>query len=228
VLWRFALPGVIAGLVTTGTMWVGRVLLVRGADGYVQLGLFSAANQWRTPMLFLPAVLCRVMLPLVSEAHSASRLAELRATIEMNLKIICWTALPICLVVMCLADWIQGLFGHEFQQSGTVLRVLMPATFLYAVDRVFERVFEGTGRRWADLGLVMVWSLAFLLTVLLAVPRLGGIGLSVALLCAQVLLLVGRILYVEHALVPGSLARNVRLLLYCLFPLTVAYLWSSS
>ena len=95
VLWRFALPGVIAGLATTGMMWVGRVILIRGADGYVQLGLFTAANQWRTPMLFLPAVLCRVILPLVSETYSASKMAELRATIEMNLKIICLTALPI-------------------------------------------------------------------------------------------------------------------------------------
>ena len=76
----------------------------------------------------------------------------------------------------------------------------MPATFLYAVDRVFERVFEEP----AEGGPIRVWSSdgvsPSFLTALLAIPRLGGIGLSLALLCAQVLLLAGRIIYVERAL----------------------------
>ena len=227
ILWRFALPGVMAGLLTTGTMWLGRVILIHGADGYLQLGLFSAANQWRTPMLFLPSVLCRVMLPVVSETYSTGETTELRTAITANLKIICMTALPICLVIMCLADFIQGLFGHEFRHSGAILRILMPATFLFAVDRVFERVFEGTGRRWTDLALNLGWGVAFCVIALVAVPRWGGVGLSLALLGAYALLLTGRILYIERILVPGSATPSLRLLLSCLLVLAVVYLGSS-
>jgi O-antigen/teichoic acid export membrane protein len=227
VLWRFALPGVLAGLIMTGTMWVGRVILVHRADGFMQLGLFAAANQWRTPMLFLPSVLCRVMLPLVSESYSTAKTGDLQTTITVNLKVICMTALPICLAIMCLANFIQGLYGEEFRQSAAILRILMPAVFLYAVDRVFERVFEGTGRRWTDMALTAGWSAIFSVVALIAVPGLGGIGLALAFLCAQILLLVGRIVYVERALVPGSATQSVRLLVSCLAVLAVAYVGSS-
>jgi len=227
VLWRFALPGVCAGVLTTGTLWLGRAILVRGTDGFMQLGLFSAANQWRTPMLFLPAVLCRVMLPVVSEAHAERRGTDLKAAIDINLRVVCLTALPVCLLVMGLADVIQGLFGREFQHSGAILRILMPATFLYAVDRVFERVFEGTGRRWTDLAMTGGWSLLFLAVALSAVPRFGGVGLSLAFLLAYAALVAGRIIYVDHVLVPGSIGTHARLLLLCSFALAVVYAGSS-
>jgi O-antigen/teichoic acid export membrane protein len=223
VLWRFALPGVLAGLVITGTMWAGRTILFRGIDGDNQLGLFSAANQWRTPILFLPSGLCRVMLPLLSKAFSAGDTAELRTAVGASLKTVCMTALPICLAAMLLADFLQGLCGVEFRQGAPVLRILMPATFLYAVDRVYERVFGGAGRRWTDLALTVGWGAIFLTGCWLAVPRFGGVGLSLALLVAYAALLIARITYVEFVLVPGSIRQDGRLLAFCAVALTVFY-----
>jgi O-antigen/teichoic acid export membrane protein len=228
ILWRFALPGVLAGLAVVGTMWMGKVILVRQAGGYTQLGLFSAANHWRTPMLFLSTVLCRVMLPLLSQAYSDAKTGDLKTAIGANLKIVCVTALPVCLVVMSFADLIQGIvFGDKFRDSAVVLKIVMPVTFLYAVDRVYERIFEGAGRRWADLGLTIGWGLVFLAVGVFTIPRFGGVGLPLALLFAYAALLICRIMYVECVLVPGTVRGHIPLLAFCMIALTLVYLGPS-
>lgn len=226
ILWKFALPGVCAGVVIAGAMWVGRIILVHEPDGYTELGLFSAANQWRTPILFFSAVLSTVMLPVLSEAYSRDSREDMAAAIGANLKTVCMTALPVALVIMCFARPIQSLFGAEFRQSSTMLRILMPATFFYALDRVFERVLDGTGRRWTGLALTAGWSLVFMVTALLAVPKLGGAGLALALLVAYAALAAGRMAYVNRVLAPGSVRRHMGLLLLCVLSLMIAFLAS--
>jgi O-antigen/teichoic acid export membrane protein len=179
-------------------------------------------------MLFLSTVLCRVMLPILSQAYSAAKTGDLKTAIGANLRIVCVTALPVCLVVMSLADVIQGLFfGDKFRASAVVLKIVMPVTFLYAVDRVYERVFEGAGRRWTDLALTIGWGLVFLAVGVFTIPRFGGVGLSLALLFAYAALLVGRIIYVERVLVPGTVREHFRLLAFCLIVLTLGYLGTS-
>ncbi len=54
VLWQFAAPGVLSGFLVVATMWYGRLLLTDTPNGFAQLGVFNAADQWRASVLFLP------------------------------------------------------------------------------------------------------------------------------------------------------------------------------
>ena len=52
VIWQFALPGFLSGVITSGILWTGRIILTRQEAGFTELGLFTAADQWRTLVLF--------------------------------------------------------------------------------------------------------------------------------------------------------------------------------
>jgi hypothetical protein len=80
-------------------------------------------------------------------------------------------------------------------------------------------LLQGVGRRWTDLGLTIGWGRVFLAVGVSAIARFGGVGLSPALLFAYAALLVGRIIYVERVLVPGTARKHLRLRAFCMIVL---------
>ena len=61
----------ISTLLLTGSTWIVTVLLSRHPGGLAQLGLFNAADKWKTALLFLPTMLFQVTLPMLSNSHAA-------------------------------------------------------------------------------------------------------------------------------------------------------------
>src|SRR5262245_42123812 len=54
VLWRFSLPAMLCSVLVVPVNWVGMAWLANQANGYAEMGVFNAANQWRTAILFVP------------------------------------------------------------------------------------------------------------------------------------------------------------------------------
>ena len=69
VLWRFSLPAALSGALVGPVNWVCGVLLVNQPDGYGEMGVYSAANQWRIAILFIPSMLGQVILPLLANLN---------------------------------------------------------------------------------------------------------------------------------------------------------------
>src|SRR4030042_6487164 len=66
VLWRFSLPAVLAGSMVGRIDWICSALLVNQPDGYGEMGIYNAANQWYVMLMFLPGLLGQVVLPVLS------------------------------------------------------------------------------------------------------------------------------------------------------------------
>ena len=66
VLWKFSLPAILAGLMVGPTTWYCNYLLVTSKNGYEHMATFDIANQWRNTILFIPAALAQIALPLMS------------------------------------------------------------------------------------------------------------------------------------------------------------------
>jgi len=56
VLWRFSLPAALSGALVGPVNWACGALLVNQPDGYGEMGIYSAANQWRFAILFIPGM----------------------------------------------------------------------------------------------------------------------------------------------------------------------------
>ncbi len=53
------------------TTWFSTVILVRQRTGIMEMALFTAADKWKTAILFLPTVLAQVTTPLIAHTYHA-------------------------------------------------------------------------------------------------------------------------------------------------------------
>ena len=66
ILFGFALPAAISGFTSMPALWLANSFLVRQSEGFAQIGLYSAANTFRTIVMFLPILLNSVGMSLLN------------------------------------------------------------------------------------------------------------------------------------------------------------------
>lgn len=227
VVWKFALPGAIAGAITAAVLWLGRVILTQQEGGFEDLGLFEAANQWRALILFLPAILTRVALPMLSETYSRDADKDFRDVISVHFQTICLITLPIVILTIALAGPLTALFGEKFQGARAILPVLLISVFFHTLNESVRRVYDGTGRRWINCAMYGAWAVVFCLSGLELIARHAALGLAMTHLVAQAFLFGVQATYVDTILVPKALRIHGLLLSFCLLLLALSYIFTS-
>ncbi len=183
ILWKFSLPAVLGGVLTTPAMWAASSILVNQPHGYPEMGVFSAANQWRTAVAFLPSLLSQPLLSMLSnlgvnDVRSFRRL--LRANLWFTFAVSGLTSVPI---ILC-SSWIMQAYGREFRFGTPTLIFLIIATVISSTAAVIGQAMASLNRMWWGFALNSVWALVLLATALLLVPRYGALGLAGAILAA--------------------------------------------
>lgn len=227
VLWQFALPGFLMGILGSMMLWVGRVILVRQEAGYTELGLFEAADQWRTMILFLPIALARVILPILSETYGHQSDSEFKKAISLHFQSILLITLPLTALVIGLADPLSQIYGSKFKGTEAVIPTLMLSVFFSSMSGSFSIVFTSSGRRWKDLQMHVCWAFVFFLGCLVFIPRMGAAGFALTQLVAYALLFLIQSLYVDFVVAPGTLRKLFPLFAYSLFVLVLSYIVKS-
>lgn len=240
VLWQFAAPGVLSGFVMVATMWYGRLLLTDAPDGFAQLGVFNAADQWRASVLFLPSVLTRVFLPILSESFGQHSQTDFVRKSSLSLQAVCMTAFPVAALVMALAEPLVGMFGRDYQAAADILPILMLSVFFHCLNQSVRQVYDSSGKRWINLGMYVIWSLCYLTGSTYLVQEMGPLGFAIAIVLADILLFAIQMTYAEMAIVRSVFGKiknvflisliNMMLILICkmTFEVGISFLISLS
>ena len=211
ILWSFGLPALISGALVMPVTWATNAILANQANGYSELGLFNAANQWRQLIIFIPQVLAGVMLPIFSDVHGRRNPGEFLHVLNINLGITWAVALPMAILTIVLRNQLSAVFGGQFSHMSLLVVPLMIASFLNILNNVVGTALMGSGKMWTGAIFNMAWALALWIGTLILVPHFGGMGLAVAYLIAYVLHTVWQMAYVEIKLAPSSIRRHWRL-----------------
>lgn len=204
IIWKFALPATLSSLLVAPVTWVTNAILVNQPDGYGQLGLFNAANQWRLLVVFLPGLLASAMLPVLSDAHGRADGAQFREALSMNLRVTWAVGLPMTVLVTTLGRPLAGLFGRQFEGSANVTGVLMASCLFMVLNSAVGVALAGSGRMWTGACLNAAWAAALVTGSLVLVPRHGAVGLAWAYLVAFLGHTLWTMAYVERKLAPGA------------------------
>jgi len=223
VLWQFTLPGFLIGMLLTVLTWVGRLFFIDMADGYAELGLFEAANQWRTFILFLPAVLARVFLPIVAESYGRAADSEVRSALSLQFQTICMITLPLAVATIGLSEPLAALYGREFIGLEQILPLLISSVFLFAINQPLKQLLNGTGHVWINLNLHIIWSGAYLFGCFILIPEFGAVGFAGAHLLAEFVHFGVQFLYIDFLLFRAFLRPQLLLLTFCLLLLAGVY-----
>ncbi|MBZ5630867.1 MAG: oligosaccharide flippase family protein, partial [Acidobacteriia bacterium] len=183
ILWRFSLPAFLSGALTSPAMWLASSILVNQPHGYAEMGVFSAANQWRTAVAFLPSLLSQPLLSMLSNlgvGDSTSFRKLLRVNLLLSFGLSVFMAAPLVLS----SSWIMKAYGRDFLAGRPVLILLVLAAVISSTVAVIGQAIASLDKMWWGFTFNLVWALVLLSSASLLVPRHGALGLAGAVVAS--------------------------------------------
>lgn len=184
ILWHYATPSLLIAGVTAPTHVLSHALVANQPAGLSGLGSYHASVRWRDIILFVPAAVRRVTLPMLARLKGGDDprrfMRALAANIVLNGGMACAGALPVIL----LSRWILGLYGEGFQRDWDVMVILVSAGVFQAVNDVVTQVTTCFERIWWQFAVHLVYGAVLLGGAYLLVPIWGVRGLVAALVSA--------------------------------------------
>lgn len=177
ILPSFYFPTVLSSLVVIIAIWAGNALLVNQRNGYVEMGIFNAANQWRMAIQFLPAIIARPVLPILSNLYGENAIDDFKKALRLNLALAFTTALVPALFVILASKWIMQAYGPAFSHGSGALVILALTTVLSSTIAIVGTAISSIGKRWHATWLNFLWAIVFLVACLRLV-QFGSMGLA--------------------------------------------------
>jgi O-antigen/teichoic acid export membrane protein len=185
-LWKFSFPAFLSTILVIPILWYCNSLLVSNSNGFEEMAIFNAANQWQTIILFIPSAIAQVSLPVfVSQRNNK---VTLLSTIKRNVFINFVLCLSLAILFSIASKPIMHSYGHEYKEGFLVLIILSFSGVLNAVNIVIGQVLTSLNKMWIGLLLNLIWALLLILfTIYFISIGYGALGLAFAMLIAYAL-----------------------------------------
>lgn len=149
--------------------WGGTMILTKYAS-LGEVGLWSAASQWYTIILFVPNLLLNVILSYLSGLSNDKKGHSKMLNKMLAINFIC-SFIPF-VIVYVLAGFISSFYGSTFVGLPRVIRVVTISTVLSCLSNVFHSSLLSEGRNWL-LFAFRVFRDLFMLTALWIILKNG-------------------------------------------------------
>ena len=186
VLWRFSLPAALAASLVGPVNWLCSAILVNRPNGYDEMGVFSAANQWYAILLFLPAMLGQVVLPVLSERLGRKDSVRSAKTLALAMKVNLLLVLPLVLLAALISPQIMGLYGEGFRSGWLTLVCVLATAGILAGQTPVGQIIAASGRMWTGLLMNLGWAVTFVVLTY-SLVKMGSLGVASARLGAYLL-----------------------------------------
>lgn len=144
ILYKFSLPATISSMLTLVFVWYSKTILVQNC-GFEEMANFDVAEQWRTQLLFIPAAISQIVLPILSNSkhNSGDQLRIIKSNIAINVT----TTLLISLFFLCFGGYILQIYGENY--TNTMPLYLMGFTgVIISVTNVLGSVCFANDKAW--------------------------------------------------------------------------------
>lgn len=182
-LWAFTLPGLLAMLLPGVVFWLVRGIIARQPNGYAELGVFTAADQWTQIMSFIAAGLNQVALPILSNIYGSSDWQRFRKMVLGNVLLPVFITLVFALLVIISAPWIARAYGESFTGLLGVLRIVGIVAVMQVLGGALGNLLASLGEMWWGLLFNSLWG-AVLIGATSLLAKDGALGLARAYLIA--------------------------------------------
>lgn len=160
VLYRFSLPAALSGILVMPAYWVVRMLIVR-YNGFGELGVYEAAEQWRIIILFIPGTLSQIVLPILSNVLEEGSKNSFWKIIWINIALNAFISFILSLLVLLCGSWLMALNGKDFVGSNTIT-FLAFSTVFSSIATIVGNAITSKERVWEGLGFNFFWALLFI------------------------------------------------------------------
>jgi O-antigen/teichoic acid export membrane protein len=180
---RFSVPATISGIIGSSAIWWCNTILVR-ASGYAELGIFTAANNLRLIVVFLPVLIARVTSPMLNNLLVSGDIVEYRRTFRGAIAVNGGIALLLAVLLWGANKQLLHLFGKDFVGSSALVVLLLGSVVVEVVAcNLYQALFTSQSIWW-QVAIITVWAAVLVGASTFAVPRYGAAGLAFSYLLA--------------------------------------------
>jgi len=179
VLWDFSLPAFLAGSMVGPVQWACMAMIAHIPNGYSELGLFSAANQWYGAIMFIPGLITGALLPVMSERIAGQNHEQVRKIVKGSMFLIATAVVVPCIVLAFLSPLVMRLYGKDYAAGSTILVVSVLTAALVAFMAPVGTLISASGHMWTGFWMNAGWAAVFLIATWL-LREDGGRGIAFA------------------------------------------------
>lgn len=154
----FSIPIALQESLYSIVAWLGSYLIIFYAN-YGELGIYSAALQWSSIILFIPGVLKNVLLSYFSSSKKTSVLRKKMIAINFVTTFILW----LCVIVF--SGLITGFYGATYSNLRIVLCISCITPIFSSISSVIIYEFISYGENWRVFFIRLLRDLCTLLII---------------------------------------------------------------
>ena len=161
MIWKFSLPSVLSSLTVMPVTWICNAMLVNLPNGYAEMGIFTAANQWYSIILFAPSLMSQAAMPVLSDRIGAGDHHQGTKIILVLVKLSALVLLPV-LVVGGFSKMIMGCYGNGFVSGWLTMLISVLTAGVMAVQMPVAYMFAAKGKMWIWLTMTSGMGMCFI------------------------------------------------------------------
>lgn len=146
--------------------------------GVHEAGLYRIAAQVASILSIVTMGLFSVFSPQFAEAHAAGNMQRVATLARSATQLSAFFCLPVAVLIFIFAKQVLGLFGPEFQEITTVLRIAVLGQAIYTITGPSGLVLAMTGHERTNLIQTILSSAVLLVSAPLAAKYGGLIGIA--------------------------------------------------
>lgn len=206
ILYKFSIPAALASLLVAPVYWVIKSLLVR-TDGFSQLAIFEAADQWKIIILFIPSAISNVVLPILSSVVNQSK-QDFWKVLKINIYLNAGISFILTCIVCLFGSYIMNLYGKDFGGSLTLI-ILCASTIFTSISTVVGLSISSRNKMWTGFAFNLLWAVFIIgLSYTFLSYNYGAKGLAMAILCSYALLSILQLIYLKNIVNKQSITNN--------------------
>ena len=144
-IFRVTFPITLQEMSLSFTHWFTSILLLK-LSSYGEVGIYSAATQWSTIILFIPIVLRNVTLSYLSSTNSTTDRHRKVFYTMVGIYFLC-TFVPATIITL-LGNYITKLYGQSFNGLDFVLLLTCYTAVINSIYNAFSSEFMSRNQNW--------------------------------------------------------------------------------
>jgi len=178
-MFHFSFPAFLSGILVNPVNWVCNAMLANQPNGYSELGIFNAANQWRLAILFLPVSLGAAVLPILSSLKGTQQWASFIKVTKASILLTTVLSIAIGLPIILFSSYIMGFYGVDYRAHNSTLIFLSGAAIITAIASIMGNSIASLDKMWWGFLLNLSWGISLIILTKFLIVK-GALGLSLA------------------------------------------------
>jgi O-antigen/teichoic acid export membrane protein len=194
ILFNFSIPALFSGLISSPITWLSNVIIVNQPNGYAEMGLFNAANQWKIAVLLLPTMASRAILPMLSNSLKIQDIKSYKKIFFYSIILNLGSSSLAAVLITLFAPFIINFYGKGFEGGNSVFILLAWSSVLSSFAMVIGQIIASNGNMWIGFLINSIWALS-LVGFTWSFRNLGALGLSKSYLFAYTIHVITALWY---------------------------------